>query len=270
MIPTAAVKDAKGGRKRGASPLRPATALPAPVSGQKSESPCACGGSCSRCLGGSPVHMKQQPRDSDDPYEREADRIAGEVMRIAVVGAPQFVPSVTPLTDRQSDHGEDHQAGRTVHDILGSAGRPLDAPSRAFLEPRLGRGLADVRTHTGPAADNFARSISARAFTVGNSIVFANGEFAPEAAKGRHLLVHELVHVLQQSRAKNPRFQPQALPSNKPDPAEDDPAPVLHNSPPAEGEGSRADPLVQESIGAAQNIVDMRRNGLLQIPGKPP
>ena len=44
-----------------------------------------------------------------------------------------------------------------------------------------------------------ARALNARAFTVGHDIAFAAGEFRPDTAAGRHLLAHELSHVVQQS-----------------------------------------------------------------------
>ena len=40
--------------------------------------------------------------------------------------------------------------------------------------------------------------MSARAFTVGNNIVFGSGQAPPETQDGRRLLAHELTHVVQQ------------------------------------------------------------------------
>lgn len=56
-----------------------------------------------------------------------------------------------------------------------------------------------VRVHTGPAANAAADSVAARAFTVGNHIVFADGQYAPHSSGGRELLAHELAHTVQQS-----------------------------------------------------------------------
>ena len=36
-----------------------------------------------------------------------------------------------------------------VHDVLRSSGESLDDATRAFMEPRFGRGFGDVRVHTG-------------------------------------------------------------------------------------------------------------------------
>lgn len=83
---------------------------------------------------------------------------------------------------------------------LRSADEPLDAATRAQLEPRFGHDFSDVRVHRDPQAAASARALRAKAFTVGNDIVFAAGRFSPTTNPGRQLLAHELAHVVQQSR----------------------------------------------------------------------
>jgi outer membrane protein OmpA-like peptidoglycan-associated protein len=61
-----------------------------------------------------------------------------------------------------------------------------------------------VRIHDDQVAADSARALSARAYTVGRDIVFGAGEYAPGTAAGRHLLAHELAHVVQQRRAPRP------------------------------------------------------------------
>jgi hypothetical protein len=70
---------------------------------------------------------------------------------------------------------------------------------RAFFEPRFGRDFSQVKIHTDGHADQLASAINARAFTYGSNIVFANGEYQPNSDKGKHLLSHELTHVVQQN-----------------------------------------------------------------------
>jgi hypothetical protein len=86
-----------------------------------------------------------------------------------------------------------------VNSVLQAPGRPLDAPTRAFMEPRFGRDLSNVRVHTdGPAADS-ARAVNALAYTMGNQVVFGAGQYAPTTSAGRRLLAHELAHTVQQA-----------------------------------------------------------------------
>ncbi|WP_300450081.1 DUF4157 domain-containing protein [Accumulibacter sp.] len=77
------------------------------------------------------------------------------------------------------------------------AGVPLDADTRAFFEQRLGRDLSEVRIHADDSAGEAARLLRARAFTWGNHVAFAAGEYQPATSSGRTLLAHELAHVLQ-------------------------------------------------------------------------
>ncbi|WP_206076837.1 eCIS core domain-containing protein [Massilia horti] len=77
-------------------------------------------------------------------------------------------------------------------------GALLPKELRSYFEPRLGHDFSRVRVHTGPEAADAARSVQARAYTLGSDIVFGAGEYAPATAAGKRLLAHELVHVVQQ------------------------------------------------------------------------
>jgi hypothetical protein len=81
-----------------------------------------------------------------------------------------------------------------------SEAQPLDPSLRASLELRFHSDFSAVRIHAGERSAALARSHHANAFTQDQNIVFAAGRFAPHEAAGRRLLLHELVHVIQQSR----------------------------------------------------------------------
>jgi hypothetical protein len=68
---------------------------------------------------------------------------------------------------------------------------------RSAFGPRV--DLSRVRVHTGELAEMSAKSLGARAFTLGFDIVFAAGHYSPMTDAGRALLAHELSHTLQQS-----------------------------------------------------------------------
>jgi hypothetical protein len=55
--------------------------------------------------------------------------------------------------------------------------------------------------HTDTKAAEAVRAVNAQAYTVGGDIVFGAGQFAPGSTSGRHLLGHELTHVVQQTGA---------------------------------------------------------------------
>src|SRR5262249_59725508 len=57
-----------------------------------------------------------------------------------------------------------------VHEVLRSPGRPLDAQTRAFMEPRFGHDFGQVRIHTDALAAESARRAGAHAYTVGSHV----------------------------------------------------------------------------------------------------
>lgn len=88
---------------------------------------------------------------------------------------------------------------RTAVDrALGSSGAPMAGHVRADMEKRLGADFSDVRVHTGSEAASAAHSVQARAFTAGSHIVFGRGHYDTTSAVGKHVLAHELAHVVQQ------------------------------------------------------------------------
>lgn len=105
-----------------------------------------------------------------------------------------------------------HSAGRSelgrvppiVHEVLRSAGRPLDTNTRDFMEARFGHDFSRVRVHADARAAESARAVSAAAYTVGEHLVFGPGGYRPETERGRHLIAHELTHVLQQGQGPIP------------------------------------------------------------------
>jgi hypothetical protein len=69
------------------------------------------------------------------------------------------------------------------------------------MEPRFGHDFSKVRVHSDEMAAESARAVNALAYTVGDHVAFGAGQYAPRSGPGRKLLTHELVHVVQQSRA---------------------------------------------------------------------
>lgn len=90
-----------------------------------------------------------------------------------------------------------------VDDVLNSPGQPLDSGTRAFMEPRFGHDFSRVRVHPDVKAAESARAVNALAYTVGNDMVFGNGQYKPATASGQRLLGHELAHVVQQEQASS-------------------------------------------------------------------
>ena len=149
-----------------------------------------------------------------DRFEREADRVADQVMRISDGAPPAAIAAASgnaTRADGDSAGGEvgggaDRAgslptSGPAMRVALsgGGAGTPLPPAARGFFEPRLGVNLSAVRLHSGAAAGAAAAEIGAKAFTHGQDIYFGRGRFAPGSGEGRRLLAHELVHTVQQA-----------------------------------------------------------------------
>ncbi|MCS6940111.1 MAG: DUF4157 domain-containing protein [Roseiflexaceae bacterium] len=142
-------------------------------------------------------HVAQQVlRLSDE--EVQTARVAGGIQRMCADGAseekeqiqakaePGAIPEVTAET-------------QAAIDAMRGGGAPLDQETRAFMEPRFGHDFSQVRIHTDTRAATIARSLNALAFTVGNDIAFAPGQYQPGSNAGRTLLAHELTHTIQQT-----------------------------------------------------------------------
>lgn len=182
------------------------------------------------------VQAKLRVGPLDDKYEREANRVADQVMRMpepepAITDSLHLPDSVQRECAARRDGGElcpeceetlqlqpeerkeeelvqtkaslpsapmslAHLAAK-MNSIEGG-GQPLPASTRDFFEPRFGRDLSDVRVHTGVGAVEAARSIHARAFALRRDVIFGENEYHPDSKRGRELMAHELTHVIQQ------------------------------------------------------------------------
>jgi uncharacterized protein DUF4157 len=122
-------------------------------------------------------------------------------------------PDVMPTVSRGHDM---INAPPIVGSAVREAGHPIDSVTLTQFQIALNHDLSAVRLHTGDRAAASAASLGARAYTVGHHVVFGRGEYAPTTAGGRHLIGHELAHVIQQSRggsstpAEDPSLQASA------------------------------------------------------------
>jgi len=160
---------------------------------------------------------------ANDKYEQEADRVADQVMgmpdgqgmdsrtqisglasgssiqrrctgcqqkpeegnRLQAKASPGHAPAITP------------SVASGIQSLKGS-GQPLPASSRGYFEPRFGHDFSRVRIHVDNRAASMADSIGARAFTLGQNVVFGDGQYQPDSREGRRLIAHELAHTVQQ------------------------------------------------------------------------
>ena len=173
---------------------------------------------------------------SDDEYEQEADRVADHVMRISDGKSVQRTPQksiFTPWLQRQSLEEEEEEAIQTKpllqrqpieeeeefiqskrrdprnsvkrenleNSLTQSKGNGFLLPSdiRSSMENAIGADFGQVKVHTDNVAERLSERLNAQAFTHQNDIYFNSGTYNPGSSKGKHLLAHELTHVVQQN-----------------------------------------------------------------------
>jgi hypothetical protein len=137
----------------------------------------------------------------NDPTELEADRIAEEVFGTSTI---QPINRNIMHTKLITEHAGDRPGIELKIDaIKNSCGQPLPEHTKEFFKDKMGSDFGSVRIHTNQRANENAEAINARAYTVGNDIVFGKGEYQPDTREGQNLLAHELAHIRQQKSGDN-------------------------------------------------------------------
>lgn len=146
----------------------------------------------------------------DDKYEREADRIAQQVVGHSASTAEPQEPFVADSTVMRLPTESGAVGGPVNPEVEAGirrargGGRPLPDAVRAPMERALGADFGGVRVHTDARADALNQSLQARAFTTGRDIFFGRHTFDPASRQGQTVLAHELTHVVQQSSGSAP------------------------------------------------------------------
>ncbi len=176
---------------------------------------CACGatpgadGRCADC------RNERVPRSATQPEgPAQIPSVVHEVLRAP--GEPldaETRRSMEARFGRVSEHGEDFHAPIAAAPLtISPAADPLerraDNVAAQAMRPQSADGHAPrwdfsrVRVHADTRAAQSAQVLNALAYTVGESIVFGSGRFAPRGHEGQHLLAHELAHTLQAQGAR--------------------------------------------------------------------
>jgi len=95
-------------------------------------------------------------------------------------------------------------------------GTSIPAATKAQLENSFGADFSQVRLHRDSSAVQMNNVLGAQAFTHGNDIYFNSGKYNAETSEGKHLLAHELTHVVQQSNVIQRQPKPAVDATKKP------------------------------------------------------
>lgn len=154
-----------------------------------------------------------------DKYEREADRIASQVVQ--TINPPASKENIIRQSIQRENGLEGVMfakgfqaaiqrkqaiAGGEASSDLESAinkargsGQPLNAGLQQSMGQAMRADFSGVRVHTDTQSDQLNQSIQARAFTTGQDVFFRQGAYQPENRAGQELIAHELTHVIQQN-----------------------------------------------------------------------
>ncbi len=164
------------------------------------------------------IQAKMQVSTPDDANEIEAEQVATQVMKLPATSSPDKeetggnVQRTPAILHRQAEGAGGEVPAETSEkvDQLSSGGKQLPGEEAQFFGSRMGSDFSGVNIRADQQAADTAQELNARAFTVGNTIAFNKGEYQPGTAAGRHLLAHELTHVVQQGAAPASGGQPVA------------------------------------------------------------
>lgn len=193
------------------------------------------GGKCPECR----RELQHQPSVEDEGRKRPEEESAVQMKSVGGADVQRKPCKHCDEARRIQAKEDDGQTPAVTSKVesqiegLRGGGEPLPKPTREFFEGRFGRDFGDVRVHTGGQAASSARSLGARAYTVGSDVVFGSGEYAEGTLGGRRLLAHELTHVVQQSEQRPPHIQRVDGETSTPAPASSGPA--SSGMPPASG-----------------------------------
>lgn len=124
--------------------------------------------------------MVNQP---GDVFEQEADRTAEAVVSDKSFGSHSSSDALHIRRRALGTAGPANSAA--AGEVINSSGRPLDAATRAYMEPRFGYDFSQVRIHSDAQAADSARAVNALAYTAGRDLVFNEGQYRPDTVEGK-------------------------------------------------------------------------------------
>lgn len=129
--------------------------------------------------------MKKEDKKEDEKLQRSADKKEKEkVQKKETAGSSTGAGNVSSYVNS-----------------LNGKGNPLPAKTNHFFSARMGYDFSNVKLHTNKEAAESAKAVNAKAYTVGNNVVFNEGQYNEESGEGKQLMAHELTHVVQQNNS---------------------------------------------------------------------
>jgi hypothetical protein len=189
------------------------------------------------------LQAKLQVGSINDKYEQEAERVARQVINmsepdIKKQGATAEIKENASGIKRNAELEGKYEDDESNEEILLSrkasssglnvvnkpieshirnlkgSGESLPDSDRKYFEPRFDADFSNVKIHKDEKSAETAKAMHAKAYTMGNDIVFNKGEYNPETNEGKKLIAHELTHVIQQANGLQKQIQRYVAPTD--------------------------------------------------------
>jgi peptidoglycan hydrolase-like protein with peptidoglycan-binding domain len=164
------------------------------------------------------IHRMEEKKEEEKKVQRKSEEEKDKVQKKAqnpeeedkIQKKEEEKKENPKLQRKETSASPQATAGNYISSMHGK-GNPLPAQANAFFSSRMGYDFSEVKVHTGKEAADSAKALNAKAYTLGNDIVFNDGQLNTDTTEGKKLMAHELTHVVQQSSG-NGKIQTQVAP----------------------------------------------------------
>jgi hypothetical protein len=137
-----------------------------------------------RHAGEPPIQQKCEHCEREEKLQEKGEESNGTIRRKSIFESND---EASPQIERSLDASK-------------GSGSPLPDQTRGQMENSFASDFSAVKIHTDERAVQMNKELGAQAFTHGNDIYFGSGNYNTDHTAGKHLLAHELTHVVQQGK----------------------------------------------------------------------
>lgn len=148
------------------------------------------------------LSLKASPIQREEMPEEELQMKANPLQRQGMEEEEELQMKENPLQRQGMEEEEELQmkkAASTPIQRSSSSNSSMPEDVQAQMEDTFQADFSDVKIH---ANSESAPAVGALAYTQGNDIHFAQGQYDPSSSAGQELLGHELTHVVQQREGR--------------------------------------------------------------------
>ncbi|WP_108808034.1 eCIS core domain-containing protein [Aquimarina spinulae] len=130
---------------------------------------------------------QKQEEEVQEKEEEEVSEVQqkSKTLQRKEIGVPTVTNTIESRIQRASDNG-----------------KPMSKSVKGSMESGFGTDFSGVKVHTDSESSSLNKQMSSKAFTYKNNVFFGENQYQPETKEGKHLIAHELTHVVQQGHAQ--------------------------------------------------------------------